>query len=252
MIEALHFPLVVEGLTDAAFFQEIFLRLYLHDGSKTKETRVGRENIAAGVVGISADGRPVVIDFLNRGGKRETSEVIRGLFLANITEFTVSQDVDRGSNEKTIETINAQVGSAVQFTSRESETEETRTISPDVRVIPMGLPQNQTLAELGVAKHELEDYLVLLILRDPGLRESLPDLEPLLKEMLPKIRENDGPFDSSKEIFQLIKPLVQHGFSDVGVIQKIIPSVDLQVLKTVLGPLLGRMDTAFGLGPLAE
>ena len=66
-------------------------------------------------------------------------------------------------------------------------------------------------------------------------------------QILPPIRNSDGAFDKSKEIFQLIKPLVQHSFSDTGVVEKVVWDADEAILRSVLAPLLVDVEQAFEL-----
>jgi hypothetical protein len=110
----------------------------------------------------------------------------------------------------------------------------------------MGLYQDGTLAALGVTSHAMEDYLIKLLLQDAGLRQRAPELRGLLMEILPTIRRYDGNFDSSKEIFQLIKPIVQHGFSDTGAVESLFRNGQPGILQSVLTPLLPDVQRAFG------
>lgn len=48
----------------------------------------------------------------------------------------------------------------------------------------------------------------------------------------------------------MIKPIVQHGFSDVGVVQKLVRDADIGILRSVVGPLLADVEQAFGVEPL--
>jgi len=111
----------------------------------------------------------------------------------------------------------------------------------------MGLEGDTTISSLGIAKHELEDYLVKIILEDPGLHNNATDLPGLLFEILPAIRAHDGPFDSGKELFQLVKPIVQHGFSDTAVVRKVIQVADEDVLRSTLSSILTDLESALGL-----
>ena len=100
---------------------------------------------------------------------------------------------------------------------------------------------------MGVTKHELEDYLIKLMLEDESLRPGVTDLRQLILEIVPIIRSHDGLFDSGKEIFQLIKPIVQHGFSDTGVIRKLIGDANADILRSVLAPVLKDLEQSLGM-----
>lgn len=240
-------PLIIEGLTDAAFFQQLLLRLFLSDGEKTVGNRLGRENVARGVKGVSADGRIIDINFLILDGKHGPQEVVTTLLNTGVVSFTVAQDIDRGTVDETVDSIRDMVRSISGHTGSSEHLDQQSEVEPDVRVIPMGLPDDESLRALGVVKHEMEDYLVALALQDEVLRENVPELRQALDAMLPIVREKDGAFDSGKEIFQIIKPLVQLGFSDTGLAESFITKADPDVLKSVLAPLIEDMERALGM-----
>jgi len=241
--------LVVEGLTDATFFQELLIRLYIQEAKSEYDLRPGRRNIPAAVRGTLTDGSSIEVEFRNQEGKAAIPDVIRGLLVQHVAEITVAQDVDSGSPEDLVESTQ-QIAHSYFGLQPLGPTPEGQTGSVEattIQVIPMGLHENQTLTNLGISKHEMEDYLIMLTLEDPGLRQNVPELSSLLANILPTVREFEGDFNSSKELFQLIKPMIQHGFSDTGVVQKLVRDADQDILRSVLAPLLVHVEQAFGI-----
>ena len=212
---------VVEGRTDAAFFQHVVNRLY--SGRVDLEPREAQ-------------------------GKYDIPKVAAGLLQANVREMAIAQDIDGQDPEMVMTSFDQAVHSALGISPQANSLSQ-RTVAIEgskIHIIPMGLPDDGELGELGIKSHAVEDYLTKLLLNEPSLREKAPELKSLLLKLLPSIRDADGPFDSSKEIFQLIKPIVQHGFSDTGVVQKLVLDADENVLRAVLAPLLADMGLAFG------
>ena len=243
--------LVVEGLTDAFFFQELLTRLYLNNAEKIYGERPGRRNIPEMVRGTLTDGASFEVEFRNQEGRTNIPEAVRGLLNTGVRELVIAQDIDRISSEQTVQSIGQMVYSHLGI-ARPTTSNPSREFSLEgggLRVIPMGLENDGALFSLGVANHELEDYLMKIILEDPHLHEEAPNLTELLLEILPAIRNHDGVFDSSKELFQLIKPVVQHGFSDTAVVRKVIQDADEGILRAVLSPVLEDLESAFSLNP---
>jgi hypothetical protein len=241
--------LVVEGLTDAFFFQELLIRLYLDNADPVYDERPGRRNIPRIVRGTLRNGAPLEFEFRNQEGRTLIPDAMRGLIDAGVIEFVVAQDIDRASNQQTVQSVRQMVYSYLGI-PQQVDVPLSREIAlqgGNITIVPMGLESDSTMSSLGVAKHELEDYLVKLILEDPGLREGAPNLQELLLEILPIVRAHDGLFDSGKELFQLIKPIVQHGFSDTAVVRKVIQDADNAILRAILSPILGDLESAFGL-----
>lgn len=247
--------LVVEGLTDAKFFQELFRRLYLKDSSLKFDQLPGRRNMPKGIQGITSQGREVSLEFRYRrrdseevsGGVSAIPEITRELLATNVGGFTVAKDMDRSDPRQVFQSIQDLVSSHAGTEDITFNEAEGRISFSDglVNVVPMGIGQNPRFAALGIASHSMEDYLIELMLEDSSLRQNVPTLNALLLEILPSIRNADGSFDSSKELFQLIKPIVQHGFSDTGVVQKLVRDADQNILRSVLAPLLADMEPAF-------
>ena len=248
--------LVLEGLTDATFFQELISRLYLRDAERLYSDLPGRRNMPAGVRGLTSNGTLQDIEFRylrtpgedSTGGKAQLPDIIRGLLDEEVRDFAVAQDLDGDSRGLVLQSIGDVVHRHLGITEqrRRDSSPQIAFDNGTIMVLPMGLDQDDELVGLGITEHSLEDYLIKLILEDAALRERAPELQSLLLAILPAIREKDGPFNKSKELFQLIKPIVQHGFSDTGVVQKLIRDADENILRSVLAPLLDDMERAFG------
>jgi len=227
--------LVVDGLTDATFFQELFRRLYLRDAQLEPQSRFGRENIPQIIRGIRSDGSLLEVEFRNQEGKANIANVIEGLLTEEVLEFSVAKDIDADSPEQVLQSIwglvytHFGIKAPAGPTSKRIEVEE-RTIT----VLPVGLYQDDALVSLGITSHAVEDYLIKLLLEDASLRQECLGLQSLLMHILPVVRSHNGPFNSSKELFQLIKPIVKHGFSDTGVVQSLFANADPDILRTVL------------------
>ena len=248
--------LVLEGLTDATFFQELISRLYLRDAERLYSDLPGRRNMPAGLRGLTSTGTQHEIEFRyfripgedSTGGKAQSPDIVRGLLDGAVWDFAVAQDLDGDSRDQILQSIGDVVYTHLGM-SGQGAFDPSGQIAFDngtITVLPIGLDQDDGLVELGITQHSLEDYLTKLILEDVALRQRTPELRSLLLRILPAIREKDGPFNKSKEVFQLIKPLIQHGFSDTGVVQKLIRDADEDILRTILGPLLNDMERAFG------
>ena len=182
------------------------------------------------------------------GGKSQIPVIIRGLLDEDIRHFVVAQDLDGGTQEQVVAATADVIYTHLQVSARR-DGDPRGLVSLDsgaIWVLPIGLDTDGEFNSLGIAKHSLEDYLIKLMLEDASLRAKIPALKPLLLEILPSIREKDGDFDSSKELFQLIKPLVQHGFSDTGVVERVVKDADESILRSVLAPLLTDVEQAFG------
>ena len=75
----------------------------------------------------------------------------------------------------------------------------------------------------------------------------MPKLGILLSEVLPAVRQRAGTFNSSRDLFQPITLMIQHGFSDTGGVQKLMRDADEQILRLVLASLLVGVERAFEL-----
>ena len=249
--------LILEGLTDATFFQELLARLYLQDVVSSFGALAGRRNMPMGIKGSTAEGTQLEVEFRytrenggdSRGGKTQIPAAIRLLLDGGVRKFAVAQDIDDGNPDELLRSVHGVVLRHLNLSDREPELPSNLVAleGVNITVIPMGLHQDPTLSDFEITSHELEDYLIMLVLEDEGLRQNVPELRKLLSEILPTIRQHEGPFEKSKELFQLIKPMVQHGFSDTGVVQKLVRDADEAILRTVLAPLLIDVERAFAL-----
>ena len=213
--------LIVEGNTDEAFFKGLLERLY-------------------------PDSLHVPVE--NTQGKDAIPNTVRAHLRFGVSELAVAQDIDDGPPSRVLQSVQTAAYSAFDLTPPGGPpmdsviTVEGRT----VYVLAMGMYQDPELNDLGISKHALEDYLLKLVLEDPALQVNVRELRVLLDSILPSVRDHDGRFDSTKDLFQLIKPLVQLGFNDTGVVQKMIEDADENILRSVLAPLLHDLDRALG------
>jgi hypothetical protein len=238
--------LLVEGLTDAAFFQHLFERLYLQNVTVRHGPRPGRENIPASFQGTLPHGPLLEVNLTIAGDKGQIRPTIGALLRRDVTELVVAEDIDDGSPEQVVHSIRDSVYDSLGLPrpGGEADNQKIEVAGRTVYVIPMGLRQDSTLAALGVTSHAMDDYLIKLVLEDVGLRQKAPELGQLLFDILPTIRKYEGPFERSKELFQLIKPIVQHSFSDTGTVQKIFAQADPNILRRVLAPVLADVELA--------
>ena len=251
--------LILEGLTDATFFQELLARLYLQNFTRMFSDSPGRRNMPTGIFGAAASGTDLEVEFRysranggdSEGGKSQIPSAVRLLLDGGVQTFAVAQDIDGGDPEQVVQSVHDIVErhSGTRSVGRQAGTNQIMFNDGSVTVMPMGLFGDSTLRQLGLTRHEMEDFLIKLLLEDASLREVVPDLELLLTEMLPVIRKYEGSFNSGKEIYQLIKPIVQHGFNDTGVVEKVVKDADEDILRSVLAPLLADVEQAFGLQP---
>ena len=206
----------------------------------------------AGISGTTANGNELQVDFRYsgqgevdvEGGKEQISRIIRGLLDADVQRFAVTRDLDDDSPEQVVLAINDVVTNHLGANDVNLNRETNQILLPmgAITVIPIGLYEDGALGQLGITKHELEDLLIRLLLEDASLRENVPELGTLLAQVLSEIRRFEGPFNSGKEVFQLIKPIVQHGISDTGAIRRIIRTGNEDLLRTVLAPLLESLE----------
>jgi hypothetical protein len=240
--------LVVEGLTDATFFQDLLSRLYLGDTKVEYGRQPGRRNIPTVVRGTQSDGTILEVEFRNQEGRSNIPDAIRELLTQGVLSFAVAQDIDDRSPEQTLQSIQGTVYSHLGLNPPRGPAAKKIVVEGrTVDVIPIGLYQDATLTSLGITRHAMEDYLIKVFLEDAGLRQRAPELQGLLSEILPTIRRFDGSFNSSKELFQLIKPVVQHGFSDTGVVNKCFTDADPDILRSVLAPVLADVEQTLSL-----
>jgi hypothetical protein len=238
--------LLVEGLTDAAFFQHLFERLYLQGLTVRSGARPGRENIPASFQGALPDGTLLEVNLTIAWGRDQIRPAMGALLRRDVAELVVAQDIDEGSPQQVVQSIRDSVYEELGL-PRPRGQPDSRVIEVTgrtVHVLPMGLYQDPTLASLGITSHAMEDYLIKLLLEDANLRRDVSELRSLLLQILPVIHEHDGSFPSSKDLFQLIKPMLQHGFSDTRVVEWLFQSADPDILQSVLAPVLADVELA--------
>ena len=156
--------LIGEGQTDVAVFRHLF----------------GRE---------FPGGLDVVLE--NSEGKYQTSDLFRELLGTGVLELVVSQDIDGLTPEATTSSLLNMVCSHLQVPAPSDSSSSSRfaIANRTFDIIPVGLYDDPTLGSIGVREHALEDYLIKLMLEDPSLRAKIPELQPLLLEILPPIRD---------------------------------------------------------------
>ena len=109
-----------------------------------------------------------------------------------------------------------------------------------VGVIPMGERENTDLQALGVTRHAMEDYLLKMLLKD----SRLPIDIKLIEELIRTIRGHGITFNSTKELFQLVKPIVKLGYSDTGVVEALLENTAPNTLRSVIDPVFHRLESA--------
>ena len=112
-------------------------------------------------------------------------------------------------------------------------------------MIPMGLYDDADLKALGIASRSMEDYLIKLLIADASLRQDVPQLRQLLDMLLLTVRAEpyNLPFDSSKQVFQLIKSILKR-YSDTGIVRWLLERANKNVFKSVTGTLFDRLVSA--------
>ena len=115
-----------------------------------------------------------------------------------------------------------------------------------IAVMPMGLKDDSDLSSLGVTSHSMEDYLMKMLLLDESLRPLGSRFPELLEGLGDLIRAQALTFDSSKELFQLTKPILKQGFSDTGLVRWMFSHAVPDILHSVMDPLIERLEQAVG------
>lgn len=243
---------MVEGLTDAVFFEEVFRRLYLRETESQSIVLPGTNVNQLELTGLSGDGHQITISFRNVFGKHNTPAAMETLLNAKVEEFVVSQDIDYGTPDDISKSINRRVFSSLGLAEPDPVPVDytVSVLDSTVHTIPMGLPENQTLSGFGIRKHEMEDYLILLALQNPDLKNEIPELELLISDILPLIRNRDGQFDAAKDVFHVLRPIVLSGASDIGMVQKLVRGAESEAIRSTLNPLLSDIENAFSVAPL--
>jgi len=235
--------MVVEGITDAIFFSEL-LSVYLTNYRVEPMSQPGRENIPEKVEGFLPDGSKVEVEFRYQMGSTKIPEIIGTLIREEITPFTVIQDLNEHSPEELIQSIKDIASGVLGISAGEIENilpsgEKFRVRKVTISVIPMGLYHDPDLRELGITSHAMEDYLIKLLLLDESLT-ALPQFRSLLQDLLETIRSRVS-FHTSKELFQLAKPLIKKGFSDTGVVQALYSKASRPILESLTSDLFEQL-----------
>ena len=213
-------PLVVEGLTDVAFFTQL-VRLISVPTDVLFEPRPadGKDKIPPAVVAQLVAGAQVVI---------------------------AAEDINHKTPEQIIQSLQDSVSSRLGHRPVDlSPSGDTfRVAGKTVFAIRVGIPEDPDLRNLGITGHAMEDYLMKLLLADHPLVKAVPKFRQLVEELLETIRTYDVPFTSSKDLFQLVKPIIKLGFSDTRIVERLFERADEQVLREVMAPLLQRLEAA--------
>ena len=254
-------PLVVEGITDAVFFCEL-VKLHLPGAIEEAMDQPGRRGIPASVRGRRADGTELLLEFRNQdpeagGGIGKIPAAVRGLIQdGGVVEFVVARDLDGGTPQTLARSVKGVVrnllGGPVEDVTK-ARFRVQNTVLPErqvgigqwinVGMIPMGLIQDTDLVALGVTRHTMEDYLVKILLIDETLRPKVPDLRPIIEQAAWTIRSYDVPFDSGKQILQVIKGIIQE-YSDTGLIRKFFRIARRNLLRDLTRPLFEQLERA--------
>ena len=216
-------PVVVEGDTDVVFFNQLAKLLSLPaDISLEPRPAYGKGNIPIAVRPFLAPGmfsQVVVVEDINH---RTPGQIVQS---------------HRDS-------ISAFLGQSVIDISESGE--KFRVGDVTVSVIPMGLHDDPDLDALGITSHAMEDYLVKLLLSDESLRPEVPQLRELIEDLIRTIRDYGVTLDSSKDLFQLVKPIIKRGFSDTRVVRSLFENAAPGILRSVMAPILARLESAAG------
>ena len=181
--------IVVEGHTDVAFIVHLNPLLSLPEG-----------------VSLAAE---------NAKGRSNLQPAAKALLIAGATDLIIAEDIDERDATRVIESHTHSISSFLGSPAVDAGNGRFRIGDVTLDVIPMGVIGNSGMDALGISSHSMEDYLIKLLLDDPSLRIALPRFDQLLGDLLTVIRGDPHriAFDSSKELFQLAKPLIKHGFS---------------------------------------
>ncbi len=261
-------PLVVEGITDAVFFCGL-LRRHLSEVRVNFMDQPGKRRIPASVTGLQADGSLLEFDFRNQdpetgGGRDRIPEAVRALIRdIGVLHLAVAKDLDGNTPDIVVRSIRDVVlnllGGPIENVSEEKFRIQNVRLANipkgqwvTVAVIPMGLYDDPDLKALGITRHAMEDYLIKMLLLDESLRPGLPQFRQLLLDLLNVIRGESYKvsIDSSKELFQLVKPVVKvagNRFNDTGVINALFDKANSAILESVVAPVRGQLQQAVAL-----
>ncbi len=215
---------VVEGLTDVAFFKQLDQRYGLG------------------------------LEPLSEGGESKIPGIVRGLVNAGTARLVIAEDLNHRTSAQIIDshrdslTKNPESKLYGQLATTLSPTGDRFLIGGcTIAVFPMGLPDDPYLKRLSITSHAMEDFLLSLLFQDqlllpPGLTPH--DFTALLGQLVPAVRAYGLRFGSSKELFQLAKPVVKHGFSDTGAVESLFNRASGEILDRVMAPLVASLREA--------
>ncbi len=213
-------PLLVEGDTNAAFFDRLITHLSLAHATD--------------------------LEIRNVQGRSNLQPEVKALITARVSQLIITEDLDDRTEPQIVEpykqAVSGFLGRPVANLSPSGDSFQAGKVT--VTVIPMGLPNDPDLIALGITSHALEDYLIRLLLDDESLRPEVPRFRELIEELVGTIRRYDLGFDSTKELFQLVKPIIKLGFSDTGVVQALFEKANQDHLHAAIDPLIQRLDAA--------
>ncbi len=220
-------PIVVEGPTDVAFFRKLASLVPLLPGTSLEPRTPGE----------------------NRGGRNNIPGAVEALVTAGVERLILAEDFNGKTPDQIIQshrdTVSRHLGHSATDLSDTGDMFRVQNVT--VVVIPMGLYDDPDLNALGITSHSMEDYLIKLLLLDESLRPAGPRFRQLIEGLIQTIRNYGVTFDSSKEMFQLVKPVIKHGFSDTGVVEALFEKASPEHLQTVMDPLIDRLERAAAL-----
>ena len=178
-------------------------------------------------------------------GEGQIPGLIRLLVRHRYSAFGVMQDIDAGSAQDVVESVAgaARVEAGADAVAVFTEPGNDRVVAgpTTIEVVPVGMPDDPDLGILGITWHSVEDYLIKLLIVDESLRPGINAFPDLLLQLVETIRTSGVSFDRSKELFQLVKPIVKHGFSDTGVVNALFDRAQPDLLRTVMNPIVERL-----------
>ena len=167
--------LIVEGWDDKAFFETLIQKLF-----ERKPEELG-------------------LDITVGRDKRQAKDMLRAYVRQGFLKVGIARDINDSSPQKEESDIRDNLASEVKSPVK---TEKDFILAGETKVIaiPMGLYNDEELKNLGITRHEMEDYLVKLALRESP-KKSNKRLLSLLKDMYH--------LERSKEFLQPLKALSQ-------------------------------------------
>ncbi len=219
-------PLIVEGGTDLAFFNRL----------TPLESFPPNVSLVPGHVG---------------GSRQKIQDAVKAQLSAGTEQIIVAEDLNGRNAQQVVQSHRDSVSNHLESPAISLSDPQDLFQIGDVTlaVIPMGLQNDPDLIALGITNHAMEDYLIKLLLLDEGLRRAVPGFGNLVSQLASTIRSYNVPFDSSKDFFQLIKPIIKEGYSDTGVLEGLFWNSNPAMLRRVTGPLLERLERAGSVQP---